>query len=229
MPNPFTSLSGYGATWSTKRRVLLVAVAITALLAVASIAAWFTGNDGPRHEGSTTPSATDSATASADPTQAPTSSGTGSVPRPPRISDPLAYAKAAALMLWSYDTRTTSRDQELAGMQAWMTTEAKYTDWPSVSGQVPDPVLWSRMHHNAQHATAKVTDAHYPSAFKQALADDPSAITEAYLYYVTVTGTQQIAWTKGGSGAEDRAVTLAVQCRPSHDCALAAIGPDVAP
>ncbi|MGJ5751596.1 hypothetical protein FB563_4059 [Streptomyces puniciscabiei] len=229
MPNPFTSLSAYGATWSAKRRILIIAVVITALLAVAGIAAWFTGNGGARHEGSTAPSVTDSTAPSADPTPTATSSGTGSVPKPPRISDPLAYAKAAALMLWSYDTRTTSRDQELAGMNAWMTTETKYADWSSVTGQVPDPVLWSRMRDNAQHARAKVTDTHYPSAFKQALADDPSAITEAYIYYVTATGTQQIAWKKGGSGAEDRAVTLAVQCRPSHDCSLVAIAPSVAP
>ncbi|MCC2275551.1 hypothetical protein ACMATS_24755 [Streptoverticillium reticulum] len=230
MPNRFSSpLSGYGATWSAKRRILIIAVVITALLAVAGIAAWFTGHDGHRHDASTTPSVTDSTTPTADPTAAPASSGTGSVPKPPRISDPLAYAKAAAVMLWSYDTRDTSRDQELAGMSAWMTTEAKYADWSSVTGQVPDPVLWSRMGDNAQHASAKVTDAHYPSAFKQALADDPSAITEAYIYYVTATGTQQIAWKKGGSGAEDRAVTLAVQCRPSHDCSLVAIAPSVAP
>ena len=60
-----------------------------------------------------------------------------------------------------------------------------------------------------------------------ARADDPSAITEAYIYVVTVNGTQRIAWKNGGAGAEERAVTLAVQCRPSHDCTLAAIAPSV--
>ncbi|MGW7005909.1 hypothetical protein ACWGCW_24660 [Streptomyces sp. NPDC054933] len=231
MPNRFSSpLSGYGATWSAKRRILIVAVVITALLAVAGIAAWCTGRDGQHHEGSATPSATGSTAPSADPTPTPTSSGTGSVPKPPRISDPLAYAKAAAVVLWSYDTRTTSRDQELAGMSAWMTTETQYADWSSVTGQVPDPVLWSRMADNAQHATATVNnDAHFPSAFTQALANDPSAITQAYIYYVTVTGTQKIAWSKGGAGAEDQAVTLAVQCRPSHTCSLVAMAPSVAP
>lgn len=149
------------------------------------------------------------------------------MPTPPQIAEPVAYAKAAAQMLWSYDTRDTSRDQQLAGMRAWMTTETRYADWASVSGQVPDPVLWSRMADQDQHATAHVTEGHYPSAFKQALADDPSAITEAYIYVVTVNGKQQIAWKKGGGGAEERAVTLAVQCRPNHDCTLAAIAPSV--
>lgn len=112
-------------------------------------------------------------------------------------------------------------------MRAWMTDETAYADWPSVSGQVPDPVLWSRMADQDQHATASITEGHFPSAFKAALADDPSAITKAYIYVVTVNGKQQISWKKGGGGAEDRAVTLAVQCRPGHDCALAAIAPNV--
>ena len=229
MPKRFSSpYAGRGAAWSAKRRILIVALAMSALLAVAGIAAYFTGQSGPRHEG-TTPSATDITSASPGPTPTSTSTGTGSVPKPPRISDPLAYAKAAAVMLWSYDTRDTSRDQELAGMRAWMTTETQYADWSSVTGQVPDPVLWSRLADNAQHASAQATDAHFPSAFTQALAEDPSAITEAYIYYVTVTGTQKIAWSKGGAGAEDQAVTLAVQCRPSRPCSLVAIAPTVAP
>ena len=231
MPNRFSlSRSDYGAGWSTKR-FLIVELVITALLSAAGIAAWFTGHDGQHHEGST-PSATDSTATSTGPTPTPTpisADNTGSVPKPPRISDPLSYAKAAAAMLWSYDTRDTSRDQQLAGMHAWMTTQSKYADWSSVLGQIPDPVLWSRMGDNAQYATAKITDAHYPSAFQQALADDPSAITQAYIYYATVTGTQRISWKDGGKGAEDQAVTLAVQCRPSHDCSLVAIAPTVAP
>ncbi|HEX5542471.1 MAG TPA: hypothetical protein VFX60_13070, partial [Micromonospora sp.] len=140
-----------------------------------------------------------------------------------------AFAKAAAEMLWSYDTRDTSREQQLAGMEAWMTTESEYSDWASVSAQIPDPTLWSRMADQEQHAIATITEAHYPAAFKQALAEDPSAITEAYIYAVTVTGKQTIAWAKGGGGAEDRSITLAVQCRPSVDCSLVAIAPNVAP
>ncbi|MGD3109339.1 hypothetical protein [Streptomyces sp. YGL11-2] len=227
MPNRLrTLISGYGATWTTKRRVVVVALAIAALLAVAGIAAWFTGQNSQRHEADT-PSATNSTAPSTDPTSTAPSPGTGAVAKPPQISEPVAYAKATASMLWSYDTRTTSRDQQLAGMQAWMTKESKYADWASVSGQVPDPLLWSRLADQDQHATATVTEAHFPTAFKQALADDPSAITQAYVYVVTVNGKQTLAWKKGGGGAEDRAITLAVQCRPQHDCSLAAIAPTV--
>jgi hypothetical protein len=132
-------------------------------------------------------------------------------------------------MLWSYNTRDTSREQQLTGMEGWMSKETVYADWQSISAQVPDPVLWSRMADNNQHATASVTEAHYPSAFKQALAENPTAITEAYIYAITVNGKQQITWKTGGGGAEDRAVTLAVQCRPNHDCSLVAIAPRVAP
>ncbi|MEV5878050.1 hypothetical protein AB0L75_28255 [Streptomyces sp. NPDC052101] len=226
MQKRFPSLSGYGVTWSVNKRVGLVALVITVLLAAAATTAYFTGRGEQRQEqtqGSPSPAS------SASPSEAaPTpSAGSGSVPAPPQIAEPVAYAKAAAAMLWSYDTRDTSRDQQLAGMRAWMSKEPKYADWASVSGQVPDPLLWSRMADQDQHATAKITEGHYPGAFKQALAEDPSAITQAYIYVVTVNGTQHIAWKKGGGGAEDRAVTLAVQCRPSHDCTLAAIAPSV--
>ncbi|AJC55050.1 hypothetical protein [Streptomyces sp. 769] len=225
MKKRFPSLSGYGADWSAKRRIALVALVITALLAVATAVACLTGSDGG--EAGSSPSAAESAAPSqAAPKPA---TGSGSVPTPPHIAEPVAYAKAVAGMLWSYDTRDTSRDQQLAGMRAWMTTETKYADFTSVSAQVPDPVLWSRMADQQQHATAKVTEGHFPGAFKAALADDPSAITQAYIYAVTINGKQQLAWTKGGGGAEDRAVTLAVQCRPGHDCSLAAIAPRVAP
>ncbi|WP_411140969.1 hypothetical protein [Streptomyces sp. x-80] len=220
------SLSGFGARWSANQRILIVALVVAVLLVVAGLAAVFTGRSDQRDKPpapATTAGPTPSETA---PKPAP---GSGSVPGPARISEPVAYAKAAAAMLWSYDTRDTSRDQQLAGMTAWMTKETKYTDWSSLSAQVPDPVLWSRMADNAQHATATVTEAHYPSAFQQALANDPSALTEAYIYAVTVTGKQQIVWKNGGGGAEDRSLTLAVQCRPSHDCALVSLAPRVAP
>ncbi|MFB7781363.1 hypothetical protein ACFC1D_01450 [Streptomyces vinaceus] len=211
---------------TTGRRILVAAVVIAALLGAAGLTAWFTSRGGQSKTGA---SPTAPAPNSPTTTAPKASAGTGSVPAPPKVTDPLAYARAAAVLLWSYDTRTTSRDQHLAGMNAWMTSETKYTDWTAISGQVPDPVLWSRMADNAQHATAAVGEAHFPSAFKQALAENPSAITEAYIYAVTVTGKQTIAWKNGGGGAEDRAVTLAVQCRPSSDCALVSLAPSVAP
>ncbi|MCC3779155.1 hypothetical protein K6I33_004645 [Streptomyces sp. UNOB3_S3] len=226
MPRFPSPLSGYGTAWSAKGRVLVGVFVLTVLLTVAGLAAWASGSGGQGHDDTGVPSPGSASVSESAPKPAP---GTGSVPKPPQLADPLAYAKAAAVMLWSYDTRTTSRDQQLAGMNAWMTTETKYTDWSSLSAQVPDPVLWSRMADNAQYATAQITEAHFPSAFKQALAENPSAITEAYIYAVTVTGKQQISWKKGGGGAEDRSLTLAVQCRPSHDCSLVSLAPRVAP
>ncbi|MFD7013933.1 hypothetical protein [Streptomyces sp. NPDC059928] len=221
-------LRGYGTSWWPNRRILIDAGTLAVLLIVAGSVAWFTGS-GTRNDAGPDPAA--SAPASAAPGQpAPQPApGSGSVPAPPRIADPVAYARAAAVMLWSYDTRTTSRDQQLAGMSAWMSKETKYTDWSSIAAQVPDPVLWSRMADQTQYATAQVTEGHYPSAFKAALAENPSALTEAYIYAVTVTGKQSISWKQGGGGAEDRSVTLAVQCRPGHDCTLVALAPRVAP
>lgn len=223
----------HSATWSPlAQRTAIIALATAVLLALAGTAAWMTnhpsGNDAATAStpaSTPTPTATFSSTGSA-PSATP---GTGSVARPPHITDPLVYAKAAATLLWSYDTRTTSRDQQLAGMRAWMATGTPYANWSAISSQEPDPVLWSRLADNQQHATSKVAESHFPSAFKAALADDPAALTKAYIYAVTVTGTQTIAWKDGGAEAESRAVTLAIQCRPNSDCALVDIAPSVAP
>ncbi|MDT0568581.1 hypothetical protein RM704_14075 [Streptomyces sp. DSM 3412] len=228
MPKRFPSLSGYGLGWSTRQRITVLATGFAVLLALAVVVALLTGRTTAGDSQAAAPSSgpSSSTSASAGPTA---SAGAGSVAKPPQLADPVAFAKAVAATLWSYDTRTTSRDQQLAGMRAWLTSETKYADWSSIAEQVPDPVLWSRMADEDQYATATVTEGHYPSAFKQALADDPSAITEAYVYAVTVTGTQQIAWKKGGAGAEDRSVTLAVQCRPNANCSLVSIAPRVVP
>lgn len=209
-----------------KRRIALVATGLACVLALTAVTAWF-AEPGNQHAEGPAPIASHRP----DPSQqnhAPRD-GVGSVPAPPQVSDPVEFSKAAARMLWSYDTREASRDQQLSGMKAWMTREDRYGDFGSVSALVPDPVLWSRMADQDQHATATVAEAHYPAAFKQALAEDPAAITEAYIYAVTVTGQQRIAWDGGGAGVEDRAITLAVQCRPSSDCSLVAVAPRVAP
>ncbi|MEV0691257.1 hypothetical protein [Streptomyces sp. NPDC050388] len=215
----------YGTGWPPNRRIALVAIGLACLLTAAAATAFFTGRD-EQHDA---PSSAPSPKRSSAPQKEEPAAETGPVARPPRISDPVQFAKAAAEMLWTYDTRTTSHDQQLAGMEAWMTKEGQYNDWASVSAQMPDPLLWSRMADQKQHASATVAEAHYPAAFKQALAENPSEITKAYIYAVTVTGKQTIAWARGGGGAEDRSITLAVQCRPSHDCSLVAIAPRVAP
>ncbi|GAA2672563.1 hypothetical protein GCM10010400_38170 [Streptomyces aculeolatus] len=212
------------------RRAAIAAAAVAALLATTAAIAFLSSS----RNGDTSPERAAPAPASSPPPAEPSRqpappSQSGSVPGPPRLGEPVAFAKAAAKMLWSYDTRTTSRTAQLAGMRAWMTSESRYADWASVAGQVPDPLLWSRMADQDQRATATVTEGHFPAAFNQALADDPTAITEAYVYAVTVTGKQQIAWNKRGGGAEQRAVTLAVQCRPGRACSLAAVAPRVAP
>ncbi|MGP3775467.1 hypothetical protein ACTWJ8_32070 [Streptomyces sp. SDT5-1] len=148
---------------------------------------------------------------------------------PPKTSDPVAYAKAAAKSLWTYDTRSFSRAEHLAALQRRMTDDKKYADWSSVKDQVPSAVLWSRLHDNRQRASATIDEGHFPQSFKTALDQDPGAITEAYVYAVTVTGKQTLTWKGSGGGVESRSTTLAVQCRPHQDCALAAVLPNVAP
>lgn len=222
------SLDALGLGWQPPRRVMIAAGVMAALLVLAGVAAWWTGRS--QSDSASAPHTGSSASPKSTSAPAPKPPPGGSkVAGPPPIADPLAFARASAVMLWTFDARTTSRDDQLAGMHTWMTSETAYADWDSVQAQIPDPLLWSRLKDNAQHASATTSEAHFPSAFKQALAENPQAITEAYIYAVTVRGKTQLAWNGGGGGAEDRQITLAVQCRPGKDCRLAAVAPRVAP
>jgi hypothetical protein len=221
-------------TWASSgpgRRIVLLAAALAVLIAATAAAAWITRPRHTTHHQPAAPAAVPAPFPAPPATVAPTVpaavSPPGTVARPPHTTNPVTYAQAAARMLWTYDTRGTSRAAQLAGMRAWMAT-GRYADWPSVSSQVPSTLLWSRMADQHQHATAIDTEAHYPAAFTQALQDDPAGITKAYVYAVTVTGTQHITWT-AGRGAENRSVTLGVQCRPHRACALAGVAPHAVP
>lgn len=147
----------------------------------------------------------------------------GTVAAPPATSDPVVYAKAFAKALWTYDTRTDAQPAYLAGLADWLTKESAYADPGSVEAQVPSASLWAELHAEGQYATATVSEGHLPAAFAQEIAQDPSVLRTAYVYAVTVTGTQDIVWNGGGSGAEQKILTVAVQCRPGHDCALSSI------
>ncbi|GGX14494.1 hypothetical protein [Streptomyces noursei] len=217
----------YGAPSLVLRRSLIGGIILAVLLVVVGLVAYF--NRTPSPASSKPDPHTTSAQPSAPSPEA-TASGKGvAVAAPPKTSDPVVFAKAATKALWTYDTRAFSQAEHLAGLKRWMTGEKKYADWKSVTDQVPSPVLWARMHDNHQHASASIGEGHFPQAFKTALAQDPGAITQAYLYAVTVTGSQTLTWQGSGAGAEARSMTLAVQCRPHQDCALAAVLPNAAP
>ncbi|MGW2087532.1 hypothetical protein [Streptomyces sp. NPDC001880] len=227
MPKEHFSSAGertHKAPSSVLRRASIGGVILAVLLAVAGLVAYVTRTESPAPAAAPAPTPS-----SASSSPAVTTHAGPAVAAPPRTSDPIEFAKAAAKVLWTYDARSSSQAEHLAGLKPWMTDERKYADWKSVSDQVPSPVLWSRMRDNGQHASATVGEGHFPQAFKTALAQDPGAITEAYVYAVTVTGKQSIAWKGSGAGAESRSTTLAVQCRPDRDCALVGVLPNVAP
>jgi hypothetical protein len=220
-----------GSASGVRRRALTGLAVLAVLTAVAGLIAYLTRDRhtvAPPSAASATGSATPTAGAAASPS-ASVPVGKGSVPRPPRTTDPVVFGKAFAKVLWSYDTRTLSQPQQLAGLKAWMTGEKKYADWPSVTVQVPTKELWTQLRANGQYATARISEGHIPAAFTAALNENPGAITTAYVYAVTVTGTQSIVWDGDGAGAESRSITLAVQCRPQERCALSGIAPGVSP
>ncbi|WP_411133172.1 hypothetical protein [Streptomyces sp. C10] len=216
----------YGEPASVLRRSLIGGIILAVLLAVAGLVAYLNRTDSPASAKPSPPS-----TSAQEPSPSPeaTDGNRVAVADPPKTSDPIVFAKAATKALWTYDTRAFSQTEHLAGLKRWMTSEKKYADWKSITDQVPSLVLWSRMHDNHQHASASIGEGHFPQAFKTALAQDPGAITEAYLYAVTVTGNQTLAWKGSGAGAEARSMTLAVQCQPQQNCALAAVLPNAAP
>ncbi|OIV35840.1 hypothetical protein BIV57_19155 [Mangrovactinospora gilvigrisea] len=218
---------------SGRSRLLLLAACTMVVLAVAAGIAVLLAR-GSGHHDAASPNPTHTAVPAPSPTAseptAPGAAPTGSarIPGPPSTTDPVAFARAAAAVLWSYDTRTETRAAHLAVLERWMTGDRAVADPASVDDVVPDVPLWPRLAAERQHATATVAEAHIPSAFRQAMAADPQAITRTYTYAVTATGTQHLAWT-GGSGAQGQAITLAVQCRPGTPCRLAGIAPVTAP
>ncbi|MFD0405349.1 hypothetical protein [Kitasatospora sp. NPDC127116] len=234
MPTKFMPFKPGGQSLMLRRVLIGLGALVVAALIAGLIARYAgSGHRAPAPAASASPAAPPRTSASAMPsTPAPSTSAkptVSPVAAPPHTTDPLAFAQAFATALWSYDTRTTTQSQQLAGLRTWMTGESQYADLDAVAAQVPDPTLWDRMHDNGQWATGQAAEAHLPAAFQSAVAKDPTKLTVAYLYAVTVTGTQSITWNDGGRGAEDRAITIAVQCRPGHDCALASIAPTVYP
>ncbi|MER5972829.1 hypothetical protein ABT112_24365 [Streptomyces sp. NPDC002055] len=216
-----------GGASHVRRRVLLGTAVLVVLVALAGLAAYLT-RDGR------SPSKAPAVQASSPAASSTASSAPRTRPRalavPPRTHDPIVFGEAAAAALWSYDTRAYSRTELRTALRAWLTTEDKYADLGSVDKVVPSAVLWKEMAANRQFATAKVHEGHFPDSFTRALQSDPGAITQAYIYAVTVSGKQSIAW-KGchAGGAESRTTTLAVQCRPHQPCALVGVMPSVAP
>ncbi|MFE6719372.1 hypothetical protein ACFVDU_17550 [Streptomyces albidoflavus] len=221
-----------GGASRVRRRVLLGAVVLAMLVALVGLTAYLT-RDG--RSPSKPPAPAPSSPTASSPAPSPSQPHTprirpGALPVPPKTRNPIAFGNAAAAALWSYDTRAYSQTELRRALHGWLTTEAKYADSASVDKLVPSPTLWKEMAANGQFATAKVHEGHFPNAFTQALQEDPGAITDAYVYAVTVSGKQSIAW-KGSTtgGAESRTATLAVQCRPHQPCALAGVMPSVAP
>ncbi|MDJ0465721.1 hypothetical protein [Streptomyces sp. H27-C3] len=224
--------SNPGGASRVRRRALLGTAVLVVLVALAGLAAYLTRDGRGSSNAEAPPASSPSPSSSAASPSGPPSprSRPHSLPAPPDTHDPIAFGKAAAEVLWSYDTRAYSQAELLTALHRWLTTETKYADPASVDKAVPSPVLWKEMAANGQFATAKVHEGHFPNAFTRALQEDPGAITQAYVYAVTVSGKQSIAW-KGSpaGGAESRSTTLAVQCRPDHPCALVGVMPSVAP
>ncbi|MBT3160127.1 hypothetical protein KQH42_28285 [Streptomyces sp. CHA1] len=214
------------------RRALLGAVVLVVLVVLAGLTAYLT-RDGsnPSETPAPVPSSPTVSSTAPSPSQPPTPPvRPRALPVPPQTHDPIAFGKAAAAALWSYDTRAYSQAELREALHGWLTTEEKYADSASVDKLVPSPALWKEIASNGQFATAEVHEGHFPNAFTQALQEDPGAIADAYVYAVTVSGKQSIAW-KGSTagGAESRTATLAVQCRPHQSCALGGVMPSVAP
>uniref|UniRef100_A0AAU1U5I9 Secreted protein n=1 Tax=Streptomyces sp. NBC_00119 TaxID=2975659 RepID=A0AAU1U5I9_9ACTN len=218
-----------GGASRVRRRALLGAVVLAVLVALAGLVAYLTREGrSPSDTPAPPPSSPTASSSSAAPSGPHTRPRT--LPVPPKTHDPIKYGKAAAAALWSYDTRAYSQPELRKALRGWLTTESQYADPASVDKAVPSPVLWKEMAANGQFATAKINGGHFPHAFTQALQDDPGAITQAYVYAVTVSGKQSIVW-KGSpaGGTESRSTTFAVQCRPDHPCALVGVMPSVAP
>ncbi|MEV6974477.1 hypothetical protein [Kitasatospora sp. NPDC093806] len=225
------SRNGLSSGALVRRRALLGTVALVALVALAGLFSYLTRDDrAPSNHASPEPSSPSTAASAPQSPSALPGGRAAALLAPPDTRDPIVFGKAAAVALWSYDTRSSSQPELVASLHRWLTTEGSYVDADSVERLVPSPLLWGRMADSGQFATASAAEAHFPESFTRALQADPGAIAQAYVYAVTVSGRQSISWNGAPhGGAEDRSVTLAVQCRPDRPCALVGVMPSVAP
>ncbi|QMU79016.1 hypothetical protein GXW83_28230 [Streptacidiphilus sp. PB12-B1b] len=215
-------------------RLLAGAVVLVVLACVAGLIGYATRSHRSTAKGTAAAASSPAAPAAAPSGSASAASAAGAargrLPVQPATDDPVAYAQAAALALWSYDTRAYSQPQLVTALNGWLTAEKQYADKDSVDSLIPSAQTWEGMAAQGQFATATVAKAAYPQAFTQAMAADPGAITQAYVYAVTVTGTQTIGWNGAPrGGVQGMSITLAVQCRPHSICALAGVLPAPAP
>lgn len=109
----FTREGVSGGASRVRRRALLGLVVLVVLVVLAGALAYFTRGtrtapNPASHVASSPAPASVSASASA------AAGGAGSVPLPPSTHDPIAYSKAAAAALWSYDTRSYSQPELVA-------------------------------------------------------------------------------------------------------------------
>ena len=224
---PRSGVSG-GAS-RVRRRALLGTATLVVLVALAGLFSFLTRDNRKPPNPPYVSAGSASAGASSPPSTTPGGQA-DTLPGPPSTRDPIAFGKAAAVALWSYDTRAYSQPELVAALHRWLTTEGQYVDAESVERLVPSPMLWGRMADSGQFATVTAAEAHFPQSFTRALQADPGAITQAYIYAVTVSGKQSISWSGSPEGgAEDRSATLAVQCRPDRPCSLVGVLPSLAP
>jgi len=229
MKNRSFTLDAPGGAARVRRRALAGGAVLAVLLALAGLAAFLTRTDRTAKPAQPHGASAQARPPAAVPASLPTPARDG-LPVPPDTNDPLVYAKVAAVALWSYDTRAYTQPQLVAALNGWLTSESTYADASSVDALVPKAQVWQGMAQQGQFATATAATAAFPASFSQAMAADPGAITTAYVYAVTVTGSQSIGWSGAArGGVQGMSMTLAVQCRPDRPCALAGVLPATAP
>ncbi|MFB7778936.1 hypothetical protein [Streptomyces bauhiniae] len=128
-----------GASRGRRRALLGGTAVLTALVALAGLAAYLTSDSRSPAEPPAPLSSSPTAASSPAPSSGRPSphTGAGDFPVPPKTHDPVAYGKAAAAALWSYDTRAYPQAELRKALHDWLTREAKYADpqcsspWPS--------------------------------------------------------------------------------------------------
>lgn len=128
----------------------------------------------------------------------------------PLTSDPQQYAIAYASALFSYDTLTQSEVVWTAVLTAGLDTTAdvRADNTEDLANRTPPTAVWQTMASSNQRATFAVTRAWVPQLWTQNASHYPAGAT-----VITVSGTQEVAWT-GGSSEVPQSVTLLLLCPP---------------
>jgi hypothetical protein len=218
------------------KRALVVAGGVVVLVVVAMIASTMRGLQEPDAAALLNPPSATSPTAQ-DP-QSPSPSGAPVMAiRLPSTSEPDAYARAVAEVLFGIDTRGAGpadyRALLLADADPGLSESGRADLEALIAARIPADELWQRMRANQQRSTFEVSEVWEPGSWAQVVT---SGQAEPGWAMRNVTGIETTTYVEAGvekTASRERTITVGMRCPADgadvDRCYLVLVGATVVP